>query len=90
MACSERGCVIFQITMLSERKVELEHRVHAIMEENELLQNTVEDLREKTMLLERQWKEKDLQVRHTASKHTHTALNDSAEITNLSQTEEGI
>uniref|UniRef100_H3D1L5 BICD family like cargo adaptor 1 n=1 Tax=Tetraodon nigroviridis TaxID=99883 RepID=H3D1L5_TETNG len=54
-----------EITMLSERKVELEHRVHAIMEENELLQNTVEDLREKTMLLERQWKEKDLQLRQS-------------------------
>lgn len=42
--------------------MELERRVHAILEENELLQNTVDDLREKTMLLERQWNEKDLQV----------------------------
>lgn len=43
--------------------MELERRVHAILEENELLQNTVDDLQEKTMLLERQWNEKDLQVR---------------------------
>lgn len=43
--------------------MELERRVHAILEENELLQNTVDDLREKTMLLERQWNEKELQVR---------------------------
>lgn len=48
--------------MLSERKMELERRVHAMLEENELLQNTVDDLREKTMLLERQCHEKDLQV----------------------------
>lgn len=54
--------------MLSERKVELERRVHAIVEENQLLQSTVDDLREKTMLLERQWTEKDLQVQ------THTEL----------------
>lgn len=42
--------------------MELERRVHAMLEENELLQNTVEDLREKTMLLERQCHEKDQQV----------------------------
>lgn len=42
--------------------MELERRVHAMLEENELLQNTVEDLREKTMLLERQCREKDQQV----------------------------
>lgn len=48
--------------MLSDRKMELERRVHAILEENELLQHTVDDLREKTMLLERQWNEKELQV----------------------------
>lgn len=48
--------------MLSERKVELERRVHAALEENELLQNTVDDLRERTLLLERRCQEKDLQV----------------------------
>lgn len=42
--------------------MELERRVHAMLEENELLQNTVDDLREKTLLLERQCHEKDLQV----------------------------
>lgn len=46
--------------------MELERRVHAILEENELLQNTVDELREKTMVLERQWNEKELQV-HTPS-----------------------
>lgn len=48
--------------------MELERRVHAILEENELLQNTVDELREKTMVLERQWSEKELQV------HTQTRL----------------
>uniref|UniRef100_A0A3B3CS48 BICD family like cargo adaptor 1 n=1 Tax=Oryzias melastigma TaxID=30732 RepID=A0A3B3CS48_ORYME len=54
-----------EIKMLSERKMELERRVHAIVEENELLQNTVEELRERTLVLERQCREKDLQVRHS-------------------------
>ncbi|RVE68856.1 hypothetical protein OJAV_G00096390 [Oryzias javanicus] len=54
-----------EIKMLSERKMELERRVHAIVEENELLQNTVENLRERTLLLERQCREKDLQVRQS-------------------------
>lgn len=44
--------------------MELERRVHAMLEENELLQNTVDNLREKTLLLERQCHQKDLQV-HT-------------------------
>ncbi|XP_029017678.1 BICD family-like cargo adapter 1 isoform X2 [Betta splendens] len=52
-----------EIKMLSERKVELERRVHAAMEENELLQNTVDDLRERTLVLEKQCREKDLQLR---------------------------
>lgn len=42
--------------------MELERRVHAALEENELLQNTVDDLRERTLVLERQCHEKDLQV----------------------------
>ncbi|XP_036955029.1 BICD family-like cargo adapter 1 isoform X1 [Acanthopagrus latus] len=52
-----------EIKMLSERKMELERRVHAMLEENELLQNTVDDLRERTLVLERQSQEKDLQLR---------------------------
>nr|XP_020492001.1 BICD family-like cargo adapter 1 isoform X1 [Labrus bergylta] len=52
-----------EIKMLSERKMELEHRVHAMLEENELLQNTVDDLRERTLVLERQCHQKDLQLR---------------------------
>lgn len=48
--------------MLSERKMELEHRVHTMLEENELLQSTVDDLRERTLVLKKQCHEKDLQV----------------------------
>lgn len=43
--------------------MELERRVHAMLEENELLQNTVDDLRERTLVFEKQCHEKDLQVR---------------------------
>lgn len=57
--------------MLSERKMELERRVHAALEENELLQNTVDDLRERTLVLERQCHEKDLQV-ETHETHCHS------------------
>ncbi len=42
--------------------MELERRVHAMLEENELLQSTMDDLRERTLVLERQCHEKDLQV----------------------------
>ena len=42
--------------------MELERRVHAMLEENELLQSTVDDLRERTLVLEKQCHEKDLQV----------------------------
>uniref|UniRef100_A0A3Q2E410 BICD family like cargo adaptor 1 n=1 Tax=Cyprinodon variegatus TaxID=28743 RepID=A0A3Q2E410_CYPVA len=63
-ACDQL-CVPCQIKMLSERKMELERRVHAMMEENELLQNTVDDLRERTLLLEKQCHEKDLQLRQS-------------------------
>ncbi|XP_016319361.1 bicaudal D-related protein 1 isoform X2 [Sinocyclocheilus anshuiensis] len=51
-----------EIKMLSERKQELERRVNAMLEENEQLQHTVEDLRERTLLLEKQRHEKDLQL----------------------------
>ncbi|XP_042344964.1 BICD family-like cargo adapter 1 [Plectropomus leopardus] len=54
-----------EIKMLSERKMELERRVHAMLEENELLQSTVDDLRERTLVLERQSHEKDLQLRQS-------------------------
>ncbi|XP_019740821.1 BICD family-like cargo adapter 1 isoform X2 [Hippocampus comes] len=52
-----------EIKMLSERKMELERRVHAMLEENEVLKNTVEDLRDRTLVLETQCHEKDLQLR---------------------------
>ncbi|XP_062274080.1 BICD family-like cargo adapter 1 [Scomber scombrus] len=54
-----------EIKMLSERKMELERRVHAMLEENELLQNTVDDLRERTLVFEKQCHEKDLQLRQS-------------------------
>uniref|UniRef100_A0A673GK99 BICD family like cargo adaptor 1 n=1 Tax=Sinocyclocheilus rhinocerous TaxID=307959 RepID=A0A673GK99_9TELE len=74
-----------EITMLSERKQELERRVNAMLEENQQLQHTVEDLRERTLVLEKQCHEKDLQVIHVARCiyiyiyiyiiHTHTNTN---------------
>ena len=42
--------------------MELEQRVHAMLEEHELLQNTADELRERTLVLEKQCHEKDLQV----------------------------
>uniref|UniRef100_A0A3P8RN47 BICD family like cargo adaptor 1 n=1 Tax=Amphiprion percula TaxID=161767 RepID=A0A3P8RN47_AMPPE len=54
-----------EIKMLSERKMELERRVHTVLQENELLQNTVDDLRERTLVLEKQFHEKDLQLRQS-------------------------
>ncbi|KAK2902510.1 BICD family-like cargo adapter 1 isoform X3 [Channa argus] len=54
-----------EIKLLSERKMELERRVHAMLEENELLQNTADDLRERTLVLEKQCHEKDLQLRQS-------------------------
>uniref|UniRef100_A0A3B3ZW15 BICD family like cargo adaptor 1 n=1 Tax=Periophthalmus magnuspinnatus TaxID=409849 RepID=A0A3B3ZW15_9GOBI len=54
-----------EIKMLSERKMELERRVSAVLEENELLQNTVDELRERTLLLERQCHNKDVQFRQS-------------------------
>ncbi|XP_072289794.1 BICD family-like cargo adapter 1 [Eucyclogobius newberryi] len=50
-----------EIKLLSERKMELERRVNAALEENELLQNTVDELRERTLLLERQCHDKERQ-----------------------------
>uniref|UniRef100_A0A673XUQ9 BICD family like cargo adaptor 1 n=1 Tax=Salmo trutta TaxID=8032 RepID=A0A673XUQ9_SALTR len=54
-----------EIKMLSERKRELEDQVNAVLEENELLQNTVDDLREGTLVLEKQYHEKVLQLRQS-------------------------
>uniref|UniRef100_A0A3P9ANT8 BICD family like cargo adaptor 1 n=1 Tax=Esox lucius TaxID=8010 RepID=A0A3P9ANT8_ESOLU len=54
-----------EIKMLSERKRELERRVNAVLEENELLQNTVDHLRERTLVLEKQYQEKDMQLRQS-------------------------
>ncbi|XP_076859568.1 BICD family-like cargo adapter 1 isoform X2 [Brachyhypopomus gauderio] len=54
-----------EIKMLSERKRELERRVSAVLEENEHLQNTVDGLKERTRVLEKQWHEKDLQLRQS-------------------------
>ncbi|XP_060927943.1 BICD family-like cargo adapter 1 [Limanda limanda] len=54
-----------EIKMLSERKMELERRVHIMLEENELLQSTVDDFRERTLVLEKQCQEKDLQLRQS-------------------------
>ncbi|RXM92458.1 Bicaudal D-related protein 1 [Acipenser ruthenus] len=52
-----------EIKMLSERKRELERHVGATLQENEMLQNTIEDLQERTLMLERQSHDKDLQLR---------------------------
>ena len=54
--------LLLQITLLSERKMELERRVHAVLGDNELLQNTMDDQRERTLMLEKQCHEKDQQV----------------------------
>ncbi|KAJ7994093.1 hypothetical protein DPEC_G00262350 [Dallia pectoralis] len=54
-----------EIKMLSERKRELERRVNVVLEENESLQNTVDHLRERTLVLEKQYHEKDLQLRQS-------------------------
>ncbi|XP_072770373.1 BICD family-like cargo adapter 1 [Nerophis lumbriciformis] len=54
-----------EIKMLSERKTELERRMQAVLEEKEVLRNTVEDLREKTLVLERQCHEKDQQLQQS-------------------------
>lgn len=68
MLMSVFPALVVQIKMLSERKQELERRVNVMLEENEQLQHTVDDLRERTLVLEKQCHEKDLQVsgRHAA------------------------
>lgn len=51
-----------EIKMLSDRKRELEHRLSATLEENDLLQGTVEELQDRVLILERQGHDKDLQL----------------------------
>ncbi|XP_044929650.1 BICD family-like cargo adapter 1 isoform X5 [Mustela putorius furo] len=51
-----------RIKMLSDRKRELEHRLSATLEENDLLQGTVEELQDRVLILERQGHDKDLQA----------------------------
>lgn len=48
--------------MLSERKQELERCLTKLHEENEQLQSTVDNLKERTFVLEKLCHEKDLQV----------------------------
>ncbi|XP_067556709.1 BICD family-like cargo adapter 1 isoform X4 [Pseudorca crassidens] len=54
--------VSLPIKMLSDRKRELEHRLSATLEENDLLQGTVEELQDRVLILERQGHDKDLQL----------------------------
>ncbi|CAI5797660.1 Hypothetical predicted protein [Podarcis lilfordi] len=51
-----------EIKMLTDRKHELERRLSAMMEENNLLQGTVEELQDRVLILERQSHEKDMQL----------------------------
>ncbi|XP_039088294.1 BICD family-like cargo adapter 1 isoform X1 [Hyaena hyaena] len=53
---------VLEIKMLSDRKRELEHRLSATLEENDLLQGTVEELQDRVLTLERQGHDKDLQL----------------------------
>lgn len=51
-----------QIKMLSECKQELEQCLTTLQKENEQLQSTVDNLKERTLVLEKLCHEKDLQV----------------------------
>ncbi|XP_078237746.1 BICD family-like cargo adapter 1 isoform X2 [Pogona vitticeps] len=51
-----------EIKMLTDRKQELERRLTAMMEENNLLQGTVEELQDRVLILEKQSHEKDMQL----------------------------
>nr|XP_008116894.1 PREDICTED: bicaudal D-related protein 1 [Anolis carolinensis] len=53
---------VLEIKMLTDRKHELERRLSAVMEENNLLQGTVEELQDRVLILERQSHEKDVQL----------------------------
>lgn len=60
--------------MLSDRKRELEHRLSATLEENDLLQGTVEELQDRVLILERQGQDKDLQVQGPGPENRNTLL----------------
>ncbi|XP_037673045.1 BICD family-like cargo adapter 1 isoform X6 [Choloepus didactylus] len=51
-----------EIKMLSDQKRELEHRLSATLEENDLLQGAMEELQDRVLILERQSHDKDLQL----------------------------
>ncbi|XP_077016107.1 BICD family-like cargo adapter 1 isoform X3 [Tamandua tetradactyla] len=51
-----------EIKMLSDQKRELEHRLSTTLEENDLLQGTMEELQDRVLILERQSHDKDLQL----------------------------
>ncbi|KAK9391644.1 bicaudal D-related protein 1 [Crotalus adamanteus] len=51
-----------EIKMLRDRKQDLERRLSAMVEENNLLQGTVEELQDRVTILERQSHEKDTQL----------------------------
>ncbi|MBN3289216.1 BICL1 protein, partial [Polypterus senegalus] len=51
-----------RMKMLSDRKRELEQRVGAVLEENDILQGTIDALQERALLFERQSNDKDLQL----------------------------
>ncbi|XP_066871398.1 BICD family-like cargo adapter 1 isoform X4 [Kogia breviceps] len=53
---------VLEIKMLSDRKRELEHRLSATLEENDLLHGAVEELQDRVLILERQGHDKDLQL----------------------------
>ncbi|KAK3539741.1 hypothetical protein QTP70_013175 [Hemibagrus guttatus] len=54
-----------EIKMLSERKQELERCLTTLHEENEQLQNTVDNLKDRTLVLEKLCQEKDLQLQQS-------------------------
>ncbi|XP_047655970.1 BICD family-like cargo adapter 1 isoform X1 [Tachysurus fulvidraco] len=54
-----------EIKMLSERKQELERCLNTLHEENEQLQSTVDNLKDRTLVLEKLCQEKDLQLQQS-------------------------
>ncbi|XP_060738316.1 BICD family-like cargo adapter 1 isoform X2 [Tachysurus vachellii] len=54
-----------EIKMLSERKQELERCLTTLHEENEQLQSTVDNLKDRTLVLEKLCQEKDLQLQQS-------------------------
>ncbi|XP_075753894.1 BICD family-like cargo adapter 1 [Pelodiscus sinensis] len=56
---------VLEIKMLTDRKQELECCLSAMMEENNLLRGTVEELQKRLLVLERQSHDKDLQLQQS-------------------------